>query len=257
MGTAPARRPAGPGGDGPAGQPGQQVGDLVGGPAQIGHQRVCDPAKRRAIVGFGHPPPSGQALDPGAALGLDPVDVPAGSALHSDAQLGPDGGTKGRYPGLGQPGDGQHVVHELVTGRHLTQNMEATADLGIFEGAQVAVHMQQQIVELVVAGRRVPQLEIAVDLRLDEQLPYLGPQARELVGVHQLDLGVGVKQLFEPEQFVIGVSPHERRGQMVDDHGMCPPFGLGPLARVVDHEGIEEGEIGDGRIGKAAGRRRQ
>jgi hypothetical protein len=40
---------------------------------------------------------------------------------------------------------------------------------------------------------------------------------------------------------------------VVDDHGVGPSLGLGALARVVDHEGVDEGQVAEGGVGGAGG----
>ena len=47
------------------------------------------------------------------------------------------------------------------------------------------------------------------------------------------------------------------RRQVVDDDGVRPPLGLRALARVVDHERVEERQVAEGGVGVARGRQGQ
>ncbi len=86
------------------------------------------------------------------------------------------------------------------------------------------------MVELVVAGFGA-EPEVAVDLGVDEQIPDLPAEGGQLGRVHGLGLGVGVEQLLEAGQLVVGLGPGHRWQEMIDDHGVGSALGLGPLAR--------------------------
>jgi len=59
------------------------------------------------------------------------------------------------------------------------QRVQSPADLRVLQLAQVAVDVQQEVVELVVV-RRLGAAEVPVDLCVDEQVPHLRPHARDL-----------------------------------------------------------------------------
>jgi hypothetical protein len=75
--------------------------------------------------------------------------------------------------------------------------VETAPDLGVLEGTQVAVDAEQHVGELVIAGHRLAEVEVAVDLGPDQQLPHLVPQRRRLARIHRRDRGVSVEELLE------------------------------------------------------------
>ena len=139
-----------------------------------------------------------------------------------------------------------------LAGGRLAEHVEAAADLGVLEGAEVAVDVADHVGEVVVVGRHVAEVEVAVELGGDEQVPHLAPHGGQLGRVERLDLGVLVEELLEPGEVVVGVGPGHRRREVVDDDGVGAALGLGALARVVDHEGVEERQVAEGGVGVAA-----
>ena len=137
--------------------------------------------------------------------------------------------------------------------------MQPAADLSVLQLAQVAVDLEDELVELAVVGDRRPALavssleaEVPVDLGLHHQLPHLAPDRRQLGRVEGGDAGMLVEQRLEASDVVVGVRPGERRHQVVDDDGVSAAFGLGSFAGVVHDEGIDERHVGEGEVGIAA-----
>ena len=86
-----------------------------------------------------------------------------------------------RHRALRQPGDAEDQVDQrLALGRD-TQDVEPAPDLGVLQGAQVAVDVQDHVVELVLA-HPVGQAQVAVDLGVDQHVPHLAAQGRQLAG---------------------------------------------------------------------------
>ena len=131
------------------------------------------------------------------------------------------------------------------------QRVQAAPDLGVLQAAQVAVHIDDQIVEPVVTGC-VTQPEVLVDGGLGERLPDPVAQRGQLRGVQALELAVLVEELLQPRRLVVGVGPGHRGQQVVDDDGVGAPLGLRSLPGIVDDEGVEEGHVGEGGVGPAA-----
>jgi hypothetical protein len=66
-------------------------------------------------------------------------------------------------------------------------------------------------------------------------------------------LVIFVDQALELGHQAIAAGAGQRRGQMVDDHRLGAPFGLGSLAGIVDDERIEMRQWRQRRLGKAFG----
>ncbi len=132
--------------------------------------------------------------------------------------------------------------------------MQPVADLRILDLAEVAVDVQEEIVERVVAGP-VFDVQIVVQLRGLDQRPDLGPHRRQLRGVERGHGRVFVQQLLELGQIAVGVGAGHGRHEMVDDRGVRPALGLGALAGVVDDERVDQRQIAEHGIRRA--RRRQ
>ena len=162
----------------------------------------------------------------------------------------------------GAPPWGRRVIAstssiERGVGRRRAEHVQPAADLGVLEGAQVAVDVEDHVVERLIVRRGVAEVEVAVDLGGDEHVPHLGPDRRQLGRVHQGALGVAVEELLELGQLVVRVGPGQRRREVVDDDGVGAALGLGALAGVVDDERVEERHVGDRHVREASGRQRQ
>ena len=155
---------------------------------------------------------------------------------------------------LGLAGDGQHGVDQRLAVGRLAEDVETAADLGVLEGAEVAVDVADHGAEVVGVGHLV-DAEVAGQLAGDEQVPDLAPDRRQLAGVERLDLRVRVEQALEAGGVVVAVGPGHRRREVVDDHGVGAALGLGALAGVVDDERVQQRQVAERGIGDA-GRRR-
>ena len=128
--------------------------------------------------------------------------------------------------------------------------MEAAANLRVLELAQVTVDVEDEAVELV-AVRLLVHAEVAVQLGAHQQIPDPGPDGRQLGRVEGGHVSVLVEEVLEAGQVVVDVGSRHRRQKVVDDHGVGPALGLGPLAGVVHHEGVHERQIAKGDVGPA------
>ena len=70
-------------------------------------------------------------------------------------------------------------------------------------------------------------------------------------GVERLGARVVVEQLLELGQLVVGLGAHHRRHEVVDHHRVGAALGLHALAGVVDHERVEERDVGEAGVGRA------
>ena len=194
-----------------AGEAGEQVADLLRRRAQRRDEAGAHPSQRRIVRRLRVPAVLRERDDAGATLLLDAVDVVPGRILEGDAEIRRDGRAQRRDRTLRQPRDGEHGVDECLAVGHLPEDVEAAADLRVLERAQIAVDVEHDVVELVGVRLRVAQLEVAMDLRIDQQLPDLVAQRRRLRRVHHRYGGVRVEELFESRQIVVRVGPSERR----------------------------------------------
>jgi hypothetical protein len=166
------------------------------------------------------------------------------------AQAG-DGAPAGA-PQLGRPQDDENQVEQGLVGRGGAEDVQAVADRGVFYLAQVAVDVQHELVEFRRTRCGV-DAQVVVQVRGLDQRPDLGPQGGQLVRVERGDRGVLVKQLLELGHLTVSVGACHGRHQVVDDHRVRAPFGLGPLPRVVDYERVDHGDFGEHRVGRAVG----
>ena len=121
--------------------------------------------------------------------------------------------------------------------------------MGFLEFAEVAIGGVQALIQAV--GIQVRELEAA---EFGLQLPSegLGPFTAELAG-----LPILVKQGLELLEFPMEPGAAQGRGEVIDDHGLGAPFGLGALTGIVNDEGIEVGQGAKGPFGKTLAREAQ
>ncbi|CAM5741350.1 hypothetical protein SHIRM173S_08738 [Streptomyces hirsutus] len=223
--------------------------DLAGGELQDGGDLFA------VLGGHGDRVPVGvlHRLDQGAGLLLRLVGRGAGGGglveTEGLAQAGQGGDAA---PDLAGAQDRQDEVDPVGAGGPDAQDMEAVADLGVLDLAEPAVDVQEEVVEAVVVGA-VVEAEVVVEAGGLDEGPDLGADRRELRRVHGGDLGVLVEELFQARDVAVGVGAGHRGDEVVDEGGVDPALGLGALARVVDQEGVDEGEVAEGGVGAAGG----
>ena len=228
----------------------QQVDDLAVGLAQSRHKPVAHPAHRGQRVSRCCPVARRGLDQQEAAPGFDRVE--GEHVIGVEAELRSDGGAQRWDLAVRQASDGQQEIDERLALRDLPEGVQPAADLGILEPAQVAVDMQQHIVEVVLGGCGI-ETEVAVDRRFGEQLPDALAQWRQLRRIQRGELRVLVEHLLELRHVVVRVGPSHRRQQVVDHHGVGAALGLCALAGVVHHERVEERDVAQRGIGPAAG----
>lgn len=87
-----------------------------------------------------------------------------------------------------------------------------------------------------------------------QQRPDLLADRGQLAGVQGRDVGVLVEQLLQTRYVAVGFGAGHRRYEVVDEHRVRAPLGLGALAGVVDQEGVDQRQVAQCGVG-AAGRR--
>ena len=103
--------------------------------------------------------------------------------------------------------------------------------MGFLEFAEVAIG---GIKALIQAGAIQDREVEAAECRLQLTPEDLGPFTAELAGLLIL-----VKQGLELLEIPMEPSAAQGRSEVIDDHGLGPPFGLGALAGIVNDEGIK------------------
>ena len=182
---------------------------------------------------------------------LDGVDL--GPALRSqvDAELGrpPSARSDGTAPWGSRVMASTRSIRASPSGR-LAEDVEPAADLGVLERAQVAVDVEDQWSNVVVARRAVPRPRSRWIAASTSSSQTWRPQRRQLGRVEAWTWAYVVEELLEAGQLVVGVGPGHRGQQVVDDHGVGPALGLGPLARVVDDERVQERHVAERGVGQ-------
>ena len=227
---------------------------------------TCSAAKRRTrttvgsvvqvVGGGGLPAGLLHRLDERSRLGLDRVDGAGRSAPSVETERRAQAGhrTGLAAPDLRGPQDRQHQVDAGLALRRLAEHVQAVADLRVLDLAEPAVDVEDELVELLVAGSLV-EPEVAVHLGGVHEGPDLGPDGRQLGRVHGGDVGVLVEQLLEPGDVAVRLGPRHRRDEVVDDRGVRASLGLRALARVVDEERVDERQVADRGVGSQAAER--
>src|SRR6266508_475183 len=155
--------------------------------------------------------------------------------------------TNADHSGRVEPDQSQCKVDELIASRHLTQNVQAVADLQIANLAQIAVNVLD---EFAVGRVLRPSLDaqIPMQIRSDYGIPDLLLNELQLVRVDALGVGISPEELLQPREFVVSLSLRHRRDQVINDTSVHPPLGLRSFAGVVDNERIEDRQVADGEL---------
>ena len=128
--------------------------------------------------------------------------------------------------------------------------MQAVADRGVLDLAQVAVDVQHELVEFGRAGLGV-DAQVVMQVGGLDQGPDLRAERGQLIRVERGHGGVLVEQLLQLGHLAVGVGPGHRRHQVVDDHRVRAALGLGPLPRVVDDERVHQRQVAEHRVRRA------
>jgi len=126
--------------------------------------------------------------------------------------------------------------------------MQTVANLRLLELAKPRVDAREQRVFIVLAAR-LGHTEFLVQPVFDDGRENRPTQQLCAPRIDHQRVVVLVDLPLEVLQRSIAFGARERRHQMIDDHGLCTPFRLRALARIVDDERIKmrhrpEHEIG-------------
>ena len=157
---------------------------------------------------------------------------------------------------LAGPQDGQHQVEFGLPRGLLAEDVQAVADLDILDLAQPTVDVQDHVVERVLF-RSLGQSQIVVHLGGPDQRPDLLADGGQLARIQRGDVGVLVEQLLQTRYVAVGFGARHRRDQVVDEHRVRAPLGLGALTGVVDQERVDQRQVAQRRVGSAGRRHAQ
>ena len=189
-----------------------------------------------------------------AALGLDLVDLVAalGARVEPEVARRPWPAATATVPWGSRVTASTRSTSASPSGG-AAEHVEPAADLGVLERAQVAVDVQDHVVELVVVpAPSSPRPRSRWISASTSSVPHLAAQRGQLAGSMAWAAGVGVEQRLEAGQ-VVGGSARVIGGTRwsIDDR-VGAPLGLRALAGVVDHERVEERQVAEGGVGVAA-----
>ncbi len=150
VGAAAGRRAARAGGHVAAVEAGEQVGRSRRSVwRRSGHQPVAHPARSvgEVVVGGARQPRRGGRLDQRRGTRPRSASSAVGSSQVEAELVGDRWPAATAIRAVGEPGDGQHQVDERVALGHGAEGVEPAADLGVLEAAQVAVDVDDHVVE--------------------------------------------------------------------------------------------------------------
>ena len=210
------------------------------------------------VGGIGIPAGGLQRRDqlPGRGLGLVDRRPFVGAVLGQTERLPQAGQDVLAAEQLAGPQDGQHQVEFGLPRWLLPQDVQPVADLDVLDLAQPAVDVQQHVVERVLGGP-FGQPEVVVHLGGPDQRPDLLADGGQLAGIQRGDVGVLVEQLLQTRDVAVGFGARHRRDEVVDEHGVRAPLGLGALAGVVDQERVDQRQVAQRGVGSARRRHAQ
>src|SRR5205823_2014653 len=142
---------------------------------------------RRAAIRPARPVVTGRRAGRGSrscalSAGRGPSRAPARRQV--DPELPGHGRAQRRHGALVQPGEGQHQVELGFSVGGPPEGVQPTPYLGVLQLAQVSVDVEDGFVERgvlepIVASWWLGHPEVAMDLGLDQQVPYLAPDGRK------------------------------------------------------------------------------
>ena len=119
----------------------------------------------------------------------------------------------------------------------MAKDMQAVADLGFLEFAQIGIDAFQQLLVGIGLRARSFKAEFAQQILLPGAVQNLLAQHAGAAQIDQQGFVVFVHQTFQLLHGAVVFGARERRHQVVDDDGLAAALGLSPFAGVVDDEG--------------------
>ncbi|VVN73263.1 hypothetical protein PS685_05160 [Pseudomonas fluorescens] len=139
----------------------------------------------------------------------------------------------------GNSQQGQQGIDTQTPGRRLAEDVQAIADLRLFQVTQIGVQARQPDRRIGIAVEVFIQLQFAVDVAVAYQLQNVPLQLPGAARIEQLRVVIFVGQQLEVAQRPVGFCAGQRRHQVIDDHRLGTALGLGALTRIVDDKRID------------------
>ena len=158
-----------------------------------------------------------------------------------------DRGARPRILAARDTDEGDEEVEKPVRVRTASEHVQAVPDLHFLELAEIRVELREGGAGLLPGG----DAAVPVEPEARDQLEDLVPEEREPPRIHPGRLVVLVDEAFEVGERTVALGPGERGGEVVDDHRLGAALRLGPLARVVDDEGIDVRQGSERRLREA------
>ena len=136
----------------------------------------------------------------------------------------------------------------LALGRP-AEHVQAVLDLDVLDLAEVAVDVLDERAHVVGPLRHA---EVGLQVGRLDGGPDPRGERRELAGVEHLQARVLVEQRLEVGELVVRLGAHHGRHEVVDDDRVRPPLRLDALARVVHDERVDERDVAEGGVRRAA-----
>ncbi len=199
------------------------------------------------VAGRAPPAPGSARAGPRArpAAGAPGAATSAGSSRPNAA---PDGAAQTGHVARAEPQHRADQPAQLLAARGRAEHVQPVLDLDVLDLAQVAVDVLDERAEVVGT---LAHAEVGLQVRALDRVPDARRQPGQLGRVEDLQARVLVEQRLELGQLVVGLGAHHRRDEVVDDHRVRAALGLHALARVVDHERVDERHVAERRVGRA------
>ncbi len=123
--------------------------------------------------------------------------------------------------------------------RRLTEDVQAIANLRLFQVTQVSVQTRQPQRRIGIAVEVLAQSQLAIYMGFTDQFENIPLQLARAARIQQLRLIELVGEQFQIAQRAIGFRTGQGRHQVIDDHRLSAPFGLCALARIIDDKWID------------------
>ncbi len=106
----------------------------------------------------------------------------------------------------------------------------------------------------MIARQHIPKIEIRLQVRILNQLPYLLLDKRQLRRIQFFDRIVFIDQLIQRRERAVRFGARHRRRQVIHNHRVRPALRLTPLARIVDDERIDQRHVFEQEVWKTVSR---
>ena len=150
-----------------------------------------------------------------------------------------------RAAGNARQGDGQ--IPQLHPFGGLAKNMQPVANLCLFQLAEIGIEFGQ------ISGFMTLKTDIFVQAAGGGEGENLASEVFNAPRIYSGSFIVFINQSFEVSQWAIGFRAGQGWGEVIDDHRLRAPLGLGAFAGIVDDERVDMRHGSQNCLGQAAG----